>query len=300
MKPEENTNYARWLNEELSKEELEALKSSGELEALEAIVQVTENLRLPAYDVEKAYDQFKSKHPKKKAKIISFPSKWVIGIAASFLIILASIFILSDKATNVKANFASNEKHTFLDASSVVLNDGSSILFDENNWNKERKIELMGEAFFEVKKGKPFSVETKNGSVQVLGTSFNVRAWGDKLSVECYSGSVKVRGAGQDTILIKNQFVEITNGQMNLVETFDHQSPIWSTGVSKFKNEDLSEVFKEMERQFNVQIQANNIKNKFTGTFEHDDLELALRKVCSPYQLKISYSKDKKEVIIKR
>lgn len=65
------------------------------------------------------------------------------------------------------------------DHSSVVLKPGSTLRYRSSFDDKNREVELKGEAFFEVKHkmGHPFIVHTGEMSTLVLGTSFKVRAF---------------------------------------------------------------------------------------------------------------------------
>jgi len=50
---------------------------------------------------------------------------------------------------------------------------------------------LFGKAYFDVDKGKTFTVKTDLGTVQVLGTRFDVESRDSIFKVVCYEGSVK-------------------------------------------------------------------------------------------------------------
>ena len=153
-----------------------------------------------------------------------------------------------------------------------------------------------GEAFFDVEGGSPFMVQTVNGTVEVLGTQFNVRAWGDQIQVECYEGKVGVTKGSQTSILERNDAVRISDK----VETYaiTHTQPMWETGSSRFYNENLVQVFEELERQFTVEVTNLVLNRTFTGIFTHQDLELALQEVCTPLKLTYELSADGKKVTI--
>ena len=294
---EKDTKYARWLNGNLSPEELEALQSSGEQEDLEKIIRIVDDIDLPEYDVESAYSQFKSNRPQKKSKVRVLNTRWVMGIAASVLLIIAAIFLLRNQPKLLEAANQTNQTFAFSDGSDVILNDGSNIQFDEKKWAENRVVELTGEAFFSVESGGSFLVKTKNGTVEVLGTQFNVRSWGDKLYVECYEGKVRVKDGNESSELTRNQSVSIVDGQMTESEII-HQKPLWSTGASRFYNESLNEVFAELERQFDIKVNGQNINRTFEGVFTHSDLETALREICQPLGLKFTILEDRKSVSI--
>ncbi len=297
---EQDTLYARWLEGNISPEELQALQQSGELEELEAIIQQTEKLTMPAYNIEEGYQRFKNKNQKKETPIRTLSiSKWVIGIAASLALLVAAWFLVFNTSqTELIALNGDTKNFTFVDGSTVALNDGSSIYFDEKNWTQNRSLQLKGEALFQVQKGASFIVNTPNGTVEVLGTQFNVRAWGENLHVECYTGKVQVRSQGQEQILTKNQSVHVVNQKMQDIESIQHEKPLWSTGNSRFYEEDIHEVFAELERQYNVNVTAS-IKNRtFSGNFNHDDLTAALTNICKPLGIKFTISADQKTVLI--
>jgi transmembrane sensor len=73
-----------------------------------------------------------------------------------------------------------SRSHVLLpDGSKVWLNAGSTIKYDQNFNNREKIVELSGEAHFDIKTDprKPFIVRTSHLDVKALGTVFNVRAY---------------------------------------------------------------------------------------------------------------------------
>ena len=93
------------------------------------------------------------------------------------------------------------------DGSKVWLNSSSSIRFPTAFNGDERKVELTGEAYFEVAKNaaKPFKVSVKEMEVEVLGTHFNIMAYDDERSINTtlLEGSVKVaKGLSEKTLML--------------------------------------------------------------------------------------------------
>ena len=311
---DKDTLYARWLSGDLSDAEEEALKASGEWQELEAIIQAADQLSLPAFDAEAAYQKFKNKgtsvsdrspHLKavhksdKQSTTRQFRLMRVAAVAASIVLVLAVLYLFQGQSsTSISADLASNEAHRFVDESSVVLNDGSTIQYQEANWGTERRVELKGEALFEVEKGKPFYVETRYGIVEVLGTQFNVRAWGKNLYVECYSGRVKVRTAQGAEILTKGQSVNVLKGTLQGIQNIQHTEPLWRTGVSRFYDENLNSVFEELARQYDIEVKTPRFNRSFSGVFKHDDLEVALRQICKP--LGLAFEVKEGEVVVSK
>lgn len=285
MDSNKDTLYARWLSGELTNEEQQQFEGNSELADLEAIISTTDQLTLPKYDAEAAYSQLKKNKPSPTAKVRSLKIREIMAVAAGLAILVFVTYFWNTGAILTTAPLAKTSIHALPDQSRVLLNDGSSIKYVKGNWEAERNIQLIGEAFFNVQKGSTFQVQTANGTIEVLGTKFNVRAWGDKLHVECYDGSVKVSNQQQEITLKVNQSVNVVKGQMEEKQSINHEQPLWSNGNSRFYKENINEVLAELERQYAVKVIAPTMKRLFNGTFRHDNLEAALKAICKPMQL---------------
>ncbi|WP_017260145.1 FecR family protein [Pedobacter arcticus] len=150
------------------------------------------------------------------------------------------------------------------DGTKVWLNSESSLRFKQSFTNlDERKVELSGEAYFEVAKNKlkPFRVMTTNGAglkeeVQVLGTHFNITSYKDEKTSKTtlLEGSVRVTTASTiQTLKPEQQFVLRSNGFS--VDKVDVQEVIaWKNGFFIFENDNLEGVLKKISRWYDVQI----------------------------------------------
>ena len=87
------------------------------------------------------------------------------------------------------------------DGTKVHLNAMTSLRFPVTFDNGPRKVELEGEAYFEVcKTGQPFIVCTQGMQVEVLGTTFNISAYPqEEYQTTLVNGSVKVNGENHST-----------------------------------------------------------------------------------------------------
>jgi ferric-dicitrate binding protein FerR (iron transport regulator) len=160
------------------------------------------------------------------------------------------------------------------DGSKVWLNAASSITYPTAFDAKERKVQVTGEAYFEVaklttgKEGKrvPFIVDIKNktngsnmGQVQVLGTHFNINAYDDEEAVKTtlLEGKVKFVNRQRDSLLLQPGQQAIAPGQSAL--TID-QSPdveqimAWKNGVFHFENADIKTVMRQVARWYDVEV----------------------------------------------
>jgi len=215
--------------------------------------------------------------------------RWLGYAAAAASVAWVLFFWFGTGQTTVVAEFAQQRKVYLPDSSLVTLNAGTEISFDEKSWTAERKVNLEGEAFFEVKKGQTFSVQTSRGTVQVLGTSFNVNTHDGRFDVACYTGKVQVESAvvtTEPTILNPGDRVQLDRMKQELqTDTFDIERKNWVEGSIEFNATQLSDVFAEVERQFDVEIEVRSpeiLQETYTGFIVQENLDSTLYAVCWP------------------
>lgn len=277
----------KWLNNDASAEELEQLKADPEYASYVQIADASLGFEVPEMDAELNFNTISSKimpvHKLHKPNVFSMVWK----VAAVFALLLAGYYYSTTLDTSIKTEIAQTETFSLPDASEVILNSGSKITYNKKKWNHNRELSLDGEAYFKVTKGKKFSVKTSEGVVTVLGTQFNVSERDGFFTVACYEGLVSV--AFNDTIfkLPAGEKVQIENGKLAVDGTTKNLQPVWLTKESNFENVPLSLVLKEVERQYPVKISVEDINTdkRFTGSFTHKNIELALKSICEPLQL---------------
>ncbi|NRB51144.1 MAG: FecR domain-containing protein [Saprospiraceae bacterium] len=229
--------------------------------------------------------------------------RWLGYAAAAASVALVLFFAFGRGETTVVAEYAEQRTLFLPDSSEVKLNAGTTISFDEKKWDTERVVNLDGEAFFEVKKGQTFSVQTNRGTVEVLGTSFNVNTHDGRFDVACYTGRVQVDSRLKDeqpAILNPGQRVRLNRDRQEMqADTFDLQRESWVSGSIEFDSTALSDVFAEMERQFDVEIEVNEallVGKTHTGFLVQGNLDSTLTAVSWPNQL--TYKKETPRRII--
>lgn len=211
------------------------------------------------------------------------------SVAASIAIgLLLFFFFQKSQPTLIVTQYGETTEVILPDSSIVHVNSGSEIQYDEKNWFKERKVNLTGEAFFDVKKGASFTVTSAAGETKVLGTSFNIFARDESYEVQCFTGKVAVRMENQEAELTPGQ--QVSSGEISKlgVTPFEiTKTPHWMQGIFHFKNQPLFIVMQELERQYNVRIHLpQSLKNlRYTGSFEKGNLSKALKNVTWPLHL---------------
>jgi hypothetical protein len=147
------------------------------------------------------------------------------------------------------------------DGSKVMLNAASSLRFPVVFNSNERRVELTGEAYFEVakNKAKPFIVHANNTDIQVLGTHFNVSAYGDDhiLTTTLLEGAVRMQ-TGQFSAILKpgQQGSILDNSNAITVKDADIDGVMaWKNGIFLFNDEHLDDVMKKISRWYNVEVE---------------------------------------------
>lgn len=175
-------------------------------------------------------------------------------------------------------------KITLPDGSDVWLNSESSLSYPVAFIGDERKVELSGEAYFEITRDeqKPFRVHSNNQVVEVLGTQFNINTYEESGFIETtlVEGSVRVtqnysNGKPYKTRLLKPGQQSLTNlfKPEIKIENVDIEKEIaWKNGFFKFKNTNIQNIMREIERWYDVKVQYEGKipSEEFTGIISRD------------------------------
>ena len=193
------------------------------------------------------------------------------------------------------------------DGTKVWLNAGSSLRYPTAFAGNDRKVELTGEAYFEVSHNKamPFKVVSDNQTVEVLGTHFNINAYKDEPSTNTtlLEGSVKVSQLttynpqllkpGQQSVLYNSA------GGINVKDADIESVVAWKNGFFQFNNADIQTIMRQIERWYDVKVSyQEKIPGKhFTGIITRNT---NISKVLHMLELtsSVHFKVDGKEVIV--
>ncbi|SHJ54189.1 FecR family protein [Aquimarina spongiae] len=289
----------KWLADELTPEELQAFKELDDYDSHVRVMKGAKSFKASDHTTIPAADVFlsKAKSEKRKRKFKNFRYDRVLNIAAvlALFIGIGSVFFLS-RSNTVETEIGEKENIELPDGSSIMLNSGSSVTYKPGKWSAERMVELEGEAFFKVGKGKRFDVVTPSGIVTVLGTEFNIKNREGYLEVTCYKGLIRLKSGDLDLNIRAGSTFTMIKGKTKF-EEIEEVSPDWTNNISVFDSVTFEEVLKEFERQYEVTFSLENVdvNRIFTGGFVHNDLEDGLKSITLP--LDLIYSIDKKGTI---
>jgi len=159
------------------------------------------------------------------------------------------------------------------DGSKVWLNALSSLKFPTQFTGNERRVEITGEAYFEVAKNAqmPFIVKTEREEVKVLGTHFDVMDYKSEgvLKTTLLEGSILLTTAKSAHVLKPgNQAMMDDLNDLRIIQDVDvDQVVAWKDGFFQFKDTDIKEIMSQAERWYDVDVSyLGNIPTKqFTG-----------------------------------
>ena len=257
-----------------------------------------QNIVMQNTETKNISEKFKNRMPK---LIIWNNYKYFPSIASMITIILLffSPTIFNHLTLNKKTTtIAQKETIILIDGSKIMLNAESEITYDRNYNIKNRNIKLEGEAYFEVQNNDlPFIIETDHGKVTVLGTSFNVRSRKDGFEVGVNEGIVSISNDSTSIQLLQGQHI-------NVSKTFNYKSisdisyekyPDWINQKIYCKNTKLDQLFDEIERTFNVEIEFSkpSLKNMtLTGIIIAKDIHEVLETISLLTQHKFKLTGD--------
>ena len=196
------------------------------------------------------------------------------------------------------------------DSSVVHLNSGSILRYNSAYNKNNREIYLNGEGYFTVQKNKdiPFLVKAGDLNIKVLGTTFNVKAYEEdsRIEVGLIKGSINVFTQNEysnNRILAPNEHL-IYNKLTRTIHTsgVDAQSVYqWTSGVLYFNKSSLADIFKALERKFNVTIEIDSkqiVEDYFTGNI---NTELTVTEMIDflDVEKKYIWKKDGKTIYIR-
>lgn len=172
----------------------------------------------------------------------------------------------------------------FQDGSKVHLNSGSRLRYPKKFGFKERRIQLDGEAWFEIAKNKnrPFVVDLSCVDIRVLGTTFDVKAYPEEgtISVSLEEGSIELSSQASGTYQLRpgeKAVYDKRSGRCEVARSRDvSQYSAWRRNILVFKSASLSDVMTTLSRNYNVSF---NLKDsaalKYTYTLMTDSANLA-------------------------
>ncbi|MNL23280.1 fec operon regulator FecR [compost metagenome] len=156
------------------------------------------------------------------------------------------------------------------DGTKVWLNASSTLNFPTAFNKSERRVQLKGEAYFEVAHNPalPFIVSFNNTQVEVLGTRFNINSYEKYGKTTLIEGSVKITEGTQQRILTPGRQAFSYDGHLTIKASDTYKSIAWKEGVFYFKEDRMKDILDQVSRWYDVDIVYNGSpgRKRYSGT----------------------------------
>jgi len=187
---------------------------------------------------------------------------------------------------------------TLEDGTEVWLNAQSTLKYPSKFLKKIRKVEVEGEAFFDVAKDskRPFIVNAHHVNLEVLGTQFNIYSYSESKCAETtlVEGSLKVidkLNENNSVILKPNEQVSYINGKLSVSPISNADYFLWREGIYSFDNERLIDIMQKLELYYDITIKVKDpeiFNVTYTGKFrQRDGIDEILRilQIIQPFKI---------------
>lgn len=263
---------------------------------IEMLYMATDTLKvMEQVDTEKALSKVRRKM--KKHKEIEW-WVWVQRVAAVLFLPLLGAYLVERFAQTediqmmeARTSPGMTAKVILPDSSVVHLNSDSKLRYPSSFRGEDlRKVELQGEAFFDVRKNpeQQFVVSTSQTTqVKVFGTRFNVDAYHEEpdVTVTLVDGAIgfnySLAGQQKEVRLTPGEKViyHTKTGKADLQRTSCETETAWVDGKIILNNTPMKEVLRILEKRYNVEFsirEGTHLEGGFTGTFANQRLERIL------------------------
>ena len=162
------------------------------------------------------------------------------------------------------------------DGTQVWLNAASSITYPTAFTGNERKVSILGEAYFEVSHdaSKPFHVDVNGVDVQVLGTHFNINSYSDEEAIKTtlLEGSIKITVAGRSQLVKPGEQAQVAEKDINMVLDADVDGVMaWKYGFFSFDNANITDIMKQLTKWYDVEVvYQGQPKERFSGKIDRN------------------------------
>ena len=147
----DDTFLSRWINNELSDEELAEFKKSKDYAMYNRILSGSELIESANFDEDALLSRIKHK----QSRTIGQPRRkwWVYSAAASIvglIALLSYLFLFTEELTTYETQIGQKLNVELPDGSTVVLNANSLLTFSPDTWSEKRQLSLKGDGYFKV------------------------------------------------------------------------------------------------------------------------------------------------------
>ncbi|HEX6042774.1 FecR family protein [Longimicrobium sp.] len=169
------------------------------------------------------------------------------------------------------------------DGTTVLLGPASRVTIPEGYGERDRTVDLVGEAMFDVvHDARPFTVRAGMARVRDIGTAFSVQSGPAGVRVVVTEGAVALAGAreaGEGVVLRQGERgVIAAEGAAPQRAAATAEDLAWTRGELVFRDAPLAQVAAEMRRWYGVEVRADDAvaARRLTASFEGEPRERVL------------------------
>lgn len=236
--------------------------------------------------------------------------KWAASVIVLMTITSISYYTIIRSTPNLISLNTGAESNTLIqtlnDGSVVYLANNTTFSYPEQFSSDERKVNLNGEAFFDITPNpkKPFRIETDQVVVEVLGTAFNVKSEnGDLFELVVERGKVRVTlksDPSQTQIVLPGECISTKNNQLVKIKNENANYFAWKTKQMQFKDASLSNIINVINKNYKSNIKLLNQEladRRLTVTFYNNSLTTITELICLSLNLKKEEQSDSTIII---
>jgi transmembrane sensor len=225
-----------------------------------------------------------------------------LKIAAAILVLVTASFLIFRYLSNPPvqtlemAATETTKADTLPDGTGVFLNKASRIAYEYNPKQKQHKVKLKGEAYFEIRHSqeKDFIVDAQEVFIKDIGTVFNVKAYPDSAFIEVMveEGEVRFYTSTDEGITVsakeKGRYDKKT-------KTFSLAKPeanetAYRTKIFAFADMELAEVVESLNQVYDSQIEINEAVSRcrVSVSFNNEQIKEIAEVLAETLDLKIT------------
>ena len=234
------------------------------------------------------------------AKVIHL--KYLIGIAASLLVLAAAWVIMGNQATGQTTYLAQadQDRLELPDGSIAILAKGASVSYNED-FTDGRAIDFEGHGYFIITKDadQPFTIESPHLFTKVLGTKFFINDKSDEASpsIRLTEGrvSVKKKEQNNEIILAPDESAVLVNSSLTKSTFSSSDNDVsWYYTPLNYSDASLREVINDISERYAVNIDLSEALSActFSGTLAHQNIKEILNAITVMHQATLSEDGD--------
>lgn len=202
---------------------------------------------------------------------------------------------------SIRTGVGERSSVTLPDGTEVRLNAKTTVSYDCSMPHNERRVQVDGEAYFNVAKDAEHSFVVSADGVEVacLGTAFNIRNYGEErnISVLLTEGKVRVSAGDADLTMEPNSRVVFDKGSQSMSKQLVNPDNYlcWLNNEIRYNDHTLEEIVAELARNYNIRIVITSDRlreERFTGYLGHSSLRNVLEVLSMTSNMRYYFDQD--------